>query len=357
MTLEQIAVLAGVSRATVSRVINDQPRVSDRTRARVRAIVSQQDYHPNIAARALAGRRSQTVGVVIPATMYASIAAPYYALVLQGVAAACDERGYNLMLSPGKAQTPESYERIIQSGFVDGLVVSTSSVGEPFLRWLHERAFPFVLLGHQPNLPDLNTVTADNEGGAAMAAQHLMWLGYERIAMITGNHAHGAAMDRRAGFLNALREARMHCPDEYIVESDFSEHGGHLAMQILLATQPRPQAVFCSSDMTAIGACQAVREAGLCIPDDIAIVGYDDIPMARTVDPPLTTVRQPIEEIGYTATSTLIDILETQLAHPGRSLSPQHLMLPTELVVRESCGQKRRFQSNRPAVGGRVTVP
>jgi LacI family transcriptional regulator len=281
--------------------------------------------------------------------MYSSVASPYYALVMQGVTQACEERGYNLMLSPAKAQTPESYGKIIQNGFIDGLLVTTSSIGLPFLSWLHEQGFPFVLLGRQPGLPDVNNITSDNERGGGMAAQHLVWLGYRRIAIIAGPRGHGAADDRLNGFLHMLHEAGLECPDESIIDGQFSEHGGRAGMQQLLQASPRPEAVFCVSDQTAIGAMETLRQAGLRVPNDMAIVGFDDIPAASTAAPPLTTVRQPIEQIGYTATCTLIDILEARQHDSDRKLPVQHIVLPTELVVRDSCGQKRRFRAQRPA--------
>jgi LacI family transcriptional regulator len=355
MTLEEIAALAGVSRSTVSRVINNQPRVSQSTRTQVQKVIRTQGYHPNVAARTLASRRSQTILLIVAPTM-SNFTSPYYTLIMQGVTLACDQRAYNLMLSPAATQTTEGYERTLRSGLVDGVLVATSSVGTPFLNWLHSEGHPFVLIGRDPNLPDINTVSADSERGGAMAAQHLVWLGYTRIAIITGAHDHGGAIDRRVGFLTALRDAGRACPSDYIVESDFSEYGGYQAMQRLLTVHPRPQAVFGASDLSAIGAMRAVRDAGLHVPEDVAIIGFDDIPLAETVQPPLTTVRQPIQQIGFTAASMLIDILETRAADPERRLAPQHVVLPTELIVRESCGQTQRYEARRPSPRGTLAT-
>lgn len=354
MTLEEVAALAGVSRSTVSRVVNDQPRVSSATRAQVRRVISEHGYSPNLAARTLAGRRSQTIGVVIPAMMQYSIASPYYALIMQGVTTACDQRDFNVMLSPATKLTPEGYERIMRSGVVDGVVVTSTAASPALLNWLAVERYPFVLIGYHPAFPNINTVCPDYEQAGMMAAQHLIWLGYERIATITGPQTHPGAMARHGAFLHGFEEAHRAVPPAYIVEADFTEHGGHQAMQQLLNAAPQPQAVFCGSDLTAIGALQAIRGAGLRVPDDIALVGFDDIPQARTVEPPLTTVRQPMEQLGHTAVSMLIDILESLSADHHRQLAPQHVLLPTELVVRESCGQKQRFWAQRPARGADV---
>ena len=341
MTLEKIAALAGVSRATVSRVVNDRPRVSGATRARVRRIIEEQGYTPNAAARSLASRRSQTIGLVIPSTMTRSLSSPYYLLVMQGVTTACDQRRYSLTLLPVISGAPDAYAHLIRSGAVDGLVVATSSVGMPYLTWLQREGVPFVLIGRQPELPAINTAAADYEQGATMAAQHLIWQGYTRIAMITGPHDHGGAIARRDGFMRTLRQAGLHCPPAYLAEGNFTLHGGQEAMREILSTRPRPEAVFCASDEMAIGAMQVIRDAGLHVPDDIAVIGYDDIPVAKTTQPPLTTIRQPVEQLAYTATTMLIDILEARALDPSRKLEPQHIVLPTELIVRASCGRQR----------------
>ncbi len=348
MTLERIAALAGVSRATVSRVVNDQPRVSEATRERVRQIIQEEGYSPNAAARSLVSHRSQTIGLVIPSTMTTSISSPYYLLVMQGVTAVCDQRRYSLTLLPATSITPDGYAHLIHSGAVDGLIVATSSVGKAFLAWLQREGFPFVLIGRQPDLPTIDTVASDYEQGAAMAAQHLIWQGFTRIAMIMGPHDHGGAIGRRDGFLHTLREAGLSCPASYLVEGNFTLQGGQEAMRSILSARPRPQAVFCASDEMAIGAMQVIRDAGLRVPDDIAVIGYDDIPVAKTTEPALTTVRQPVEQLGYTATTMLIDILEARALNPARMLEHQHVVLPTELVVRASCGQQQRFRVQQP---------
>jgi LacI family transcriptional regulator len=321
--------------------------VSATTRERVRRVIHEQNYSPNAAARSLVIRRSQTVGMVLP-TMNNSISSPYYMMVMQGVTTVCDQRGYNLMLLPASTITPDGYGPLVNNGAVDGFIVSTSSVGRPFLEWLHNVDFPFVLIGRQPDLPMINMVASDYEQGAAMATQHLIWLGYTHIAMITGPREHGSAIGRRDGFMRALHDAGIACPPGYLVEGNFTLQSGQQAMAQLLSVCPRPEAVFCASDEMAIGAMRVARDAGLRIPEDIAFVGFDDISVAKTTEPPLTTVRQPVEQLGFTATTMLIDILEAHTLNPPRKLEPQHVVLPTELVVRSSCGQQQRFRVQTP---------
>ena len=342
MTLEEIAALAGVSRATVSRVINDQPRVSAATRERVRRIIREQGYLPNAAARTLASRRSQSIGLVMPTALDQVFSSPYYLILFQGAAAACEQRGYNLVLSPLMAQTPGTYDGLLRSGRLDGLIITTASVGDAFIGRMLEEEHLFVLVGRSCGWPDAPSVAADCFHAGVLVGQHLARLGYERIATITGPKTHGGAVDRRDGLLSALRDFGLAFPPEYLVVSDFTEPSGYRGMQQLLSTRPIPQAVFCASDVVAVGALKAVHEAGLRVPDDVALVGFDDVPLATMVRPALTTVRQPIDRMGYAAASLLIDALQAAPRDSRSKLRPQRLVFPVELVVRDSCGGSRR---------------
>lgn len=349
MTLEEIARLAGVSRSTVSRVINDHPSVSPEVRERVQCVIREQDFHPNTAARTLVSRRSQIIGLIIPQAINAVFSDPYFPILIRGIAAACDERAYNLMLSLPTSQMAEAYPRLIRSGHLDGVIVASAFVDDSFVSRLHTDGFPFVLIGRQPQQPEVTTVDADNVRGAMMAVQHLARLGYSRIASITGPLNMVAGVDRRDGFLAGLRSTGLARHEGYLVQGNFSEQSGFNAMQQLLALDEsgRPQAVFVASDMMAIGALKAIRAAGLQVPDDIALVGFDDIPLATAVEPPLTTVRQPIEQLGFTAASVLLDML----TNSDGTAAPQRIVLPTELIIRDSCGHSRLF---RPAAARRM---
>jgi LacI family transcriptional regulator len=207
-----------------------------------------------------------------------------------------------------------------------------------------------VLIGRHPSRQDLTTIDADNVRGTAMAVQHLARLGHTRIATITGPLGMVVGIDRRDGFLAGMRSAGLTCRAEYIVEGDFTELSGNLAMQRLLALPVPPQAVFAASDIMAIGAVKALRAAGKRVPEDVALVGYDDIPIASAVEPALTTIRQPIEQLGFTAASVLIDTLQSNVPNAIDSHgAPQRIVLPTELIVRQSCGQSLRFHTQRSA--------
>lgn len=335
MNLEQIAKLSGVSRSTVSRVINNDPNVSELTRERVLQIVKRVNYTPNAAARGLAAGRTHVLGLVIPMGVAALFTDPYFPILIQGVSSACNAREYSVMLWLAE---PE-YERrqirqIMYSGLVDGVIVSSMLLNDSLVQALIDGDLPFMLIGRHPTAMQVHYVDSDNIGGAREAVTHLLRLGCTRVGTITGPQNMIAGADRLAGYQAALRDRAVMFDQEFVAEGDFTEAGGYRAMQQLLSH--RPNAVFAASDMMAIGAMRALREAGLRVPEDVAIIGFDDLPQAARVEPSLTTVRQPTYRLGTTAVDSLLDLID----HPDSS--PRRIVLPTELVVRMSCGSALR---------------
>ncbi len=335
MNLEQIAKLSGVSRSTVSRVINNDPNVSSVTRERVLQVVKRVNYTPNAAARGLAAGRTHVLGLVIPMGVAALFTDPYFPILIQGVSSACNSREYSVMLWLAE---PE-YERrqirqIMYSGLVDAVIVSSMLMNDSLVQALGDGDLPFMLVGRHPTDAHASYVDADNLGGAREAVTHLLRMGRCRVATITGPQNMIAGADRLSGYLAALRDRAVISDPALIAEGDFTEAGGYHAMQQLLGR--RPDGVFIASDMMAIGALRALREAGLRVPEDVAIVGFDDLPQAARTDPPLTTVRQPVYRLGTMAVEAVLDVLD------HRDSSPRHIILPTELVVRASCGSAMR---------------
>jgi LacI family transcriptional regulator len=331
MNLEQIAKLSGVSRSTVSRVINDDPNVSTTTREKVWQVVRRVNYEPNAAARILAAGRTQVLGLVIPMGVSALFTDPYFPILIQGVSSACNAHEYSVMLWLAEPEYERSQIRkIMYSGLVDGVIVASMLTNDALVHALAEGDLPFIMIGRHPSDARISYVDADNTTGAREAVRHLLRNGRTRLAVINGPQNMIAGLDRLTGFIEALREhGLMHDPD-LMVDGGFSEAGGYLAMQQLI---PRhPDAVFAASDAMAIGALRALREAGLRVPEDVAIVGFDDMPFAARSEPPLTTVRQPIFRMGSMTVETLLDLIERPTS------SPHRIVLPTELVVRASCG-------------------
>jgi LacI family transcriptional regulator len=324
MTLEEIARLAGCSRSTVSRVINHDPHVSPEMRERVWQIIKEHDFQPNLAARALAGRRSRVIGLVIPHPLSTIFTDPYFSVLIQGCAKACDERGYYLMLSLVLRQEDDTYQWLIHARHIDGLLLAPPLMDDPFVQHLLAKRLPLVMIGRIPGRTDISSVNVDNLKGAILATQHLLKLGYSKIATITGLMSLVGAYDRLEGYLCALREAGIEPHPEYIQGGDWSEASGKYAMQRLLQVTPRPDAVFAANDSMAVGAIKAIQA-----------------PVATTIDPPLTTVHHPIEQIGFLAAATLIEQLETCTTQAAK-VSVQHIVLPTRLIVRMSCGAALR---------------
>ena len=335
MNLEQIAKLSGVSRSTVSRVINNDPNVSEVTRDKVMQIVKRVNYTPNAAARGLAAGRKHVLGLVIPTGVAALFTDPYFPILIQGVSSACNAREYSVMLWLAEPEYERRQMRqIMYSGLVDGVIVSSMLLNDSLVQALSDGDLPFMLVGRHPTDTRASYVDADNVGGAREAVAHLLRLGCTRVATITGPQNMIAGTDRLAGYLAAQRERGLISDPSLIAEGDFTESGGYRAMQQLLSH--RLDAVFAASDMMAIGAMRALREAGLRVPEDVAIVGFDDLPQAARTEPPLTSVRQPIYRLGSTAVDSLLDLTE----YPDSS--PRRIILPTELVVRTSCGSALR---------------
>jgi LacI family transcriptional regulator len=333
-TLEEVAKLAGVSRSTVSRVINDQPNVRPEVRERVWQVIREVDYQPHAAARSLVTNRTHIVGMVIPEAVTTLFADPFFPLLLRGATESCNSHQYQLMLSLFTANVgrQEIYQRILRSGYLDGALVASASLKDPIVPNLLRDRIPFISIGRHPD-ERVHYVDVDNVGGARMAVEHLIRLGHRRIATITGpmDVVHG--QDRLSGYRQALEARGIPVEEELIVEGDYTEASGMVAMQQLLPASP--SAVFVASDMMAIGALKALRQADLQVPQDIALVGFDDIPIASAIEPALTTVRQPIERMASMAVEVLLSVLETSFQEEATA---QRIVLPTELVVRASCG-------------------
>ena len=332
MNLDEIARLSGVSRTTVSRVINNRPDVNDFTRQRVWQVIRSANYAPNAAAQSLAAGRTQVIGVVVFMGLSFLMAMDqYFALLIKGINSICNSLDYSLMLwivEPEHEQ--RNIRRIMRGGLIDGLIVASMFVDNPIVRALVGGELPFVLVGRHPTDERASYVDVENVQGARQVVDHLLNLGRRRIALIAGPNTMIAGSDRSAGYLAGLRERGLTADPALAAEGDFTQAGGYTAMQKLLPH--RPDAVFAANDNMALGALRAIREAGLRVPEDIALVGFDDVPFAAGTDPALTTIRQPIQRAGSVAAETLVALIG------DRELPPRRIVLPTELVIRASSG-------------------
>ncbi|MDX1447420.1 MAG: LacI family DNA-binding transcriptional regulator [Acidimicrobiia bacterium] len=336
LNLEEIGRMAGVSRSTVSRVVNGAENVSDEARARVESVIAATGYRPHAAARSLASNRTGVVGLVIPSAVESLFADPYFGRLIYGISTATYQLGKTLSLFIFKEESEEDaiYSRVVGPGLVDGVIVTATRMGDSLIQNLTDAEMPFVVVGRPDAGRPAFSVDADNRGGARTAAEHLASLGYREVGMITAPSNTTAGIDRRAGFLDGASDVGLSI-DNRIVEGDWSERSGREAMAQLLSSS-RPEAVFVASDRMATGALRAIREAGLVCPDDIALVSFDGlVPPDHTV-PSLTSVAQPVAEVGTEAANMLDAVITGELD------TPESVVLPTRLLVRESCGAALR---------------
>lgn len=331
-TLEMVAARAGVSRATVSRVVNGSPKVSPDVAASVHEAIAALNYVPNRAARSLASRRTQAIALVVPESTARVFNDPFFATLVQGVGLALADTEYTLSMLIESEAAGDKTRRYLLGGNVDGALVVSHHTGDHSYANV-SRSLP-VVFGGRPLDPSESvnyTVDVDNRHGAELAAQHLIERGRSRFATIAGPQDMPPGVDRLRGFSAVLVEAGLVTDaDAVAVEfGDFSPASGAIAMRRLLERDPSIDAVFAANDQMAIGAYSAIAEAGRSVPDDIAVVGFDDDRYAATAMPPLTTVHQPSVEMGAEMARVLVRLIEGKEAQSTT-------LLPTSLVVRQS---------------------
>jgi LacI family transcriptional regulator len=332
LTLEDIAKQVGVSRSTVSRVINDSPNVSPEVKKKVLKAIQATGYHPNAAARSLASQRSNMIGLVLPRSVSHFFTDPFFPHLTQGIAFGCNNNDLtlSLFLVGNKEDEKNIYPRISRQGLLDGILVQSGEPNDWLVEHLTKSSLPTVMIGRPYETGSINYIDVDNVQAAANATTHLIRLGRKHIATITGKQGSTVTEDRLNGYKKALVEQGIEFSADLVAEGEFTEAGGYEAMKLLLAE--KPDAVFSASDIMASGAMRATEEAGLRVPEDIAFVGFDDIPLASFTKVPLTTVHQPIAKFGVRAVELLIDVIANGVK-PTR-----HIILDTELKVRDSCG-------------------
>jgi DNA-binding LacI/PurR family transcriptional regulator len=331
VTLDEVARVAGVSRATVSRVVNGNPKVGIDVKRQVERAIARLGYVPNPAARSLVTRRSDSVGVVIPEPPGMLFGDPFFPRLLRGISTELSARNLQLvLLMPQSSEEEARLERYLTAGHVDGALLVSLHGDDTLPDALASRGVPVVVGGRPPTGDSVSYVDVDNVGGARTAVAHLIDGGRRTIGTISGPTDMTVGVDRLTGYRHALEAAGL-APDGALeATGDFTQEGGAVAMGRLLEARPELDAVFAASDLMAAGAIGAIKAAGRRIPEDVAIVGFDDSSIAPTSEPPLTSVRQPIEEMGR----EMVRLLLEQVARPGTV--PRKVILATKLVRRRS---------------------
>jgi DNA-binding LacI/PurR family transcriptional regulator len=331
-TSHDVARIAGVSRTTVSLVLNGAKdvRIREATRQRVFAAAEQLNYHPNISGRRLASGKSYTLGLVLRQNPDQVFADMFLLKVLLGVEHASEQANFRVLLKPLAPDNPDGYTGLIHENHVDGIILSGPRQDDLAILRVHQQGFPVILMGQLPGC-DIPFVDVDAIAGARTATQHLIDLGHTRIAIITNAPLeYTSAQQRLEGYRQAHRDTGIEPNDTLVAIGGYTPASGYIAMTHLLSISPRPTAVFIASDVVAMGAVQAAKLAGLSIPEDLAIVGFDDVPLSEYYDPPLTTIRLPAYELGQAVAEQLSKLVA------GQPLEQQGLLLGTELIVRSS---------------------
>lgn len=330
-TIRDVAREAGVSVATVSRVLNGSGPVSESARVRVERAATALQYTPHGAARSLSTRRTTNLGVILP-----DLYGEFFSEVIRGIDTATRAAGYHLLLSGSHAVRAEVSAALgAMRGRVDGLILMSPDIGPAELERVVPVSLAAVLVNSAPVDGRFATLNVDNIGGAQGMVRHLASLGHERIALIGGDPTNHDAAERWAGYRRGLEEAGLAVDEALELVSDFTKSGGYAAAQRLAALERAPTAVFAANDAMAVGALSGLQEAGLRVPGDMAVAGFDDIPMARYVTPPLSTVHVDLTGVGERAVGLLLSALE-----PGSSREPKHEVVETSLVIRRSCGAR-----------------
>ena len=330
VTIFDVAREAGVSTATVSRVANRHPNIRPETRQRVEDAMAKLGYVANLRARGLAGGKTNVIGLLVD-----DLESSYIAQIAQGVDRAVSGHGYDVLLSTMHLrQSRTLYVEQLFNGIVDGLIVLLASGFEPYLPQVARRGFPVVLIDHAPTEAAPVVKTA-NHAGTTIAIEHLVELGHRRIGFVTGFLDVSSAKERLDAYQSTLFQLDIPYDPDLIEDGDFLPESGAKAGAALLDLEDPPTAILCSSDMEAFGVLQVARERGISVPSDLSVVGFDDIPEAGYVTPPLTTVRQPMLDMGRVSAELLMDAIS------GSGVPMSTVELPTELIIRESTAPPR----------------
>lgn len=372
LTIRDIAQLAGVSTATVSRVLNNKPDVDPTTREHVMKVVQEHGFVPSVTASSLAGGRSPLLGVLVP-----SLTWPLMPQIMQSIAEVIEQTSYELVLYSISHRTDRSglIDRILATRLIDGLLavypdgIASAESTEPInressthLREIYARGFPVVMLDDQSLPGPIPWVGPDNRVGAYEAVRHLVRHGHRRIAHVQGPLQYQCSLDRFAGYQQALEEAGIAVDPTLIAQGDFTTASGRAATTRLLDLAERPTAIFAANDQMAYGVLSVSEAHGLRLPDDLAVIGFDDTTLSSHTRPALTTVKQPFAEMGRSAAEMLLALVSaprlfgggaySQMAQPVGtradlgSRQPTRIQWPTELVVRASCGSEHAGASS-----------
>lgn len=328
-TMQDIAKKAGVSKSTVSRALNNDPRIKVQTREKILKIAGEMNYRPHHMAQALAKKRTNIIGVMIPKTPR-TVTDPFFLEFLGGIGEETSRRGFSLMLPNFERGEEKEFQEFLSRHNVDGFILTEPEIGDRRIDYLESEDIPFVFSGNPRIDRDVFWVDADNEMGAFQAVTHLLKRGHRRIATIAGDNDLVAGVLRMEGYFRALQEAGIGVNDQLVAFGDFQEKGGYQAARELLKRGLEFSAIFAANDFMAIGAMKALRERGISIPEDVAVMGFDGTFLSGHVDPPLSTVQLPIKDLGKYCAKIITSIIN------DGDQRKKGTLLGTRLLIRDS---------------------
>jgi DNA-binding LacI/PurR family transcriptional regulator len=334
VTIKDVAKLANVAPSTVSRVIADSPRISERTKVKVREAMEQLGYHPNLNARSLANKSTQALGIVMPSATGKVLQNPFFPEVIRGISAKAYEEEYALYLTTGQTEEEifEDVVKMVQGNRVDGIVLLYSRVDDQIMHYLYEKQFPFVVIGKPYKYTDeIHHVDNDNVKAALEVTDYLISLGHERIGFIAGTLDLVVTIDRLQGYERAMRLANLPYRNEYTIFQEFVQESGKNAVKKYLSLKEFPTALIVTDDIMALGVLAALHEMGIRVPQDVSVISFNNLMIADYTQPALSSVEVNIFDLGYEAANCLLQAIH----HP--QIAAKQITVNHEMILRQSC--------------------
>ncbi|WIM38041.1 LacI family DNA-binding transcriptional regulator [Paenibacillus sp. PK4536] len=334
VTIKDVAKRAGVSPSTVSRVLSNHPRISHATSEKVREIMEEMGYHPNMMAKSLVSKTTKSLGVILPKPAEELFLNTFFMELIRGIVTQANRSGYDVVLTSGASEKEEvdAVSRLVFGGRIDGAILLYSRQNDPVVDFLSDKEFPTVLIGRSEQHANVLSVDTNNIEAAADATRHLIQLGHRRIGFVSGPSELVVSLDRMSGYRQALQEVGLPLRDDWIVEGEFLQESGYRAMSFFMNLPERPTALVVVDDIVSFGILRGLHELGYKVPDDISIVSFNNIALAELSTPPLSSIDIGIYHLGYTASQALIQAIRGD----DHALLSQRHIVPHRLIVRES---------------------
>ncbi|MGM9988268.1 MAG: LacI family DNA-binding transcriptional regulator [Bacillaceae bacterium] len=334
VTIKDVAKKADVAPSTVSRVIADSPRISEKTKKKVRKVMDELGYHPNLIARSLANRSTKAIGIIMPSSASKAFQNPFFPEVIRGISSCAHTKEYSLYMSTGESEEEilEGVKKMVQGQRVDGIILLYSRLNDPVVSYLLELEFPFVLVGKPYKDNDKYTyVDNDNYGAAREVTNYLLSLGHKRIGFIGGNKRLLVTEDRFLGYQDALKLSDVPFCSDYVKFMDFNIESGRKAVFEMMSLEVKPTAIVVTDDILALGVLSYLDEIGINVPNDVSIISFNNLFLSEMSTPPLTTVDVNTYTLGSEATHSLIELIEKQ------RMTPKSIVVPYKLIHRGTC--------------------